>query len=85
MNEQPGEEIRQDPEGSQVQELLCLWSWAVHTFPAASCVHQPRSSPRPVLLGFGWRFRHVGMVDYEFPAPPENGEGQGVTLKVSSF
>lgn len=51
MNSQMKRCIRQGMEGSQVQELLSLWSR--HGAPSwCGCVHQTGSSLSPVVLGF---------------------------------
>ena len=51
-------------EGSQVQELLSLLELGCTTLWACGCIHQPRSSPNPVLLGLLWRHHHISMIDY---------------------
>lgn len=33
------------------------------TLPAPPCVHLPRNSLKPVLLGFLWKLSHVGTMD----------------------
>lgn len=51
---QPVEEIRKvRARGAlSVQELLSPWSWDVSPCQCAGCVHQPRYSLNPKLLGF---------------------------------
>lgn len=52
--------------------------------PFPGCKYpQPRSSPNFILLGFLWRFHHIGM--NSIPSPSPFSAEQRVRLKISNF
>lgn len=58
--------------------------------PGNSHVHQPRSSPNPIVQGLSWWLHHIGMINYgeglnlqSLSPPPEDG-GLGWKFQVSN-
>ena len=64
-DEQPDEEIhRVSSKGILNTGASVPVELRYSTLPAEECVHQPRSSPNPILWGFLWRLHHVNMINH---------------------
>ena len=62
-DEQPDEEMDGARYVGRAQNFRVLSRRRI-TLPAPPGVHQPGSSPNPLILGFLWRLPYIGMIDY---------------------
>lgn len=53
--------------------------------PIPSCIHQPGSSPNPILLGFLWMLYHIAMIDHFLLPSFTLSEEWGPDLKIPRF